>query len=235
MTLPGGTKLDLVWLDPGTFMMGASPRDPNVWEWERPQHRVTISQGFLMGKHEVSRGQWRSIMGGRGLPDLPEGLTDDDRLPVMGVSWETASVFLRELSEVTGLRFRLPTEAEWEYSCRAGTTGRAFVSWEELDDYMWHSGNSEGGPQKVGTKLPNRLGLHDMLGNASEWVSDYWGPYRDEPVWDPENNTPERFPLRVSRGGSYAGASVFARCSARGYGRPHPHIGLRVSLRLQAR
>jgi formylglycine-generating enzyme required for sulfatase activity len=192
------TGIELVLVPPGTFTMGASKGDRLAQKDEKPAHKVTITRPFYMGKYEVTCAQWfawrmkgKSVLRGA-----------DNNEPVTGVSWnDVVATWLKD----TGLR--LPTEAEWEYACRAGTTT---PSYGRLDEIAWHAHNSHH-PHKVGRKLPNAFGLYDMLGNVSEWCSDWYGAYPSTPQVDPTG--PVQGSERVIRGRSYMSGSP--RCSSR--------------------
>ena len=167
--LPGGATMDFVWIEPGTFMMGSPESEPWHYDGEGPRHPVTISRGFYLGKYKVTQGQWESVIG------TPPGSGENKAQeypnhPVVYISWEDAQAFIQKLNEVAEEEtYRLPTEAEWEYACRAGTTTRFSFGEDEsrLGDYAWYSGNSSPyGMKDVGTKLPNAWGLHDMHGNV---------------------------------------------------------------------
>jgi formylglycine-generating enzyme required for sulfatase activity len=172
---------------PGKFRMGSPESESDAYANERPAHEVTLSE-FWLGKYEVTNRQFRQL--------APRYREEDD-LPATRVSWEEAKAFCEHYG------YRLPTEAEWEYACRAGTTTR----WSFGDDavqlgkYAWFSENSLGHLHAVGTREPNSWGLHDMYGNAWEWVADRYGPYRGQVEADPTG--PEEGDLRVLRGGSF--------------------------------
>ena len=138
---------------------------------EMPAHQVRLS-AFSIGKHEVTQAQWMSVMGGKN----PSSFKGDD-LPVEQVSWNDAVEFCKQLSAKTGYNFRLPTEAEWEYACRAGTnTEYSFGDDEkQLGEYAWYNGNSGDKTHPVGTRKQNPFGLFDMHGNVWEWCSDWYG------------------------------------------------------------
>ena len=198
-TLPGGASLEMVRIAPGTFQMGSSQGDSD----ERPAHEVAIRQGFYLGKYEVTQAQWEAVMGSN--PSYFEGCGD---CPVEGVSWEDAQAFIARLNRMEGEeRYRLPSEAEWEYAARAGTTTR--YSWG--DDIGRNLANCNGcgsrwGGEKtapVGSFPANAWGLHDMHGNVREWVQDCWnGNYEGAPAdgsaWERDNCS-----RRVLRGGSW--------------------------------
>lgn len=174
----GRLGMEMVWIDAGTFMMGSN----RVYNHdERPIHQVTISRPFYLGKYEVTQGEWNALM-----DENPSYYPGCDACPVTGVEWAWAQEFIRRLNVYEGVSsYRLPTEAEWEYAARAnGTTYTPF------NDYAW-CGVSDGYRQApVGQKKPNKWGLYDMLGNAKEWVQDWYGLYPDGPVTDPTGADP---------------------------------------------
>jgi formylglycine-generating enzyme required for sulfatase activity len=211
----------MVRIAPGTFLMGSPPGEPLRQEEETP-HRVTLTQAFRIAATEVTLRQWLAVMPRGGGP--PPG---DDR-PVTSVSWSETQEFCAELSRREGKRYRLPTEAEWEYACRAGAASVATAE-TDLAAAAWHSGNSEGATHPVGLKAPNAWGLHDMLGNAAEWTTDGYAPYPREEVKDPTGAAAGA--TKVVRGGSWRSFPPALRCAAR-VGTPEsyqlPHVGLRV-------
>ena len=188
--------LDLISLPGGNFMMGSE----NGHDDEKPVHQVEV-QPFSIGRTEVTQAQWRAVMGS--LPDV--GFKGDDR-PVESVSWYEAREFCRKLSALTGYQFRLPTEAEWEYAARGGTTTKYSFGDDEkdLDLYAWNSRNSNNQTHPVGTKLPNPFGLYDMHGNVWEWVEDhYHNNYQGAPTDGSAWLTRDEQSSRVLRGGSW--------------------------------
>ena len=201
-----GVEMKMVWCPAGSFWMG-SP------EWEKgrrkdeKRHHVTLSKGFWLAKHEVTQRQWETVMGSR-----PESKHTGDDLPVEGVDWTECQEFCRKLG------LALPTEAQWEYACRAGRDGEYGGSgW--LWGMGWYKENSQGGPHPVGGKEPNDWGLHDMHGNVREWCADWYGVYPDEPeVTDPQRVRPGW--SRVFRGGEWADEAVCCRSAYRNGG-PH--------------
>jgi formylglycine-generating enzyme required for sulfatase activity/serine/threonine protein kinase len=180
--------MELVWIPPGQFTMGSEMPD------EKPVHVVTIGNGFYMGKYEVTQAQWQAVMFNK--PSYFEG----DNLPVERVSWNDAVAFITRLnSQNDGYSYRLPAESEWEYACRAETTGHYYG---KVDDIAWYSDNSYG-TRPVGGKQPNAFGLYDMSGNVEEWCQDRWntnyeGAPRDGSAWLTGDEQ-----YRVARGGSY--------------------------------
>ncbi len=217
----GGVTMDLVLIESGEFLMGSPSSEAKRDDDEGPQHRVRISKPFYMGKHEVTQAQWRAVMGSN-----PSHFKGDSR-PVESVSWNEIQEFCRKLSARTGRTIRLPTEAEWEYSCRAGTTSSYSFgdSSGGLGDHAWYTGNSGKQTHSVGAKQPNGWGLHDMHGNVWEWCGDWYGEdyYASSPGTNPTG--PGSGKYRVLRGGSWIYLAHYCRCADRIRSRP----GLRSS------
>lgn len=154
--------MELVYVPAGSFMMGSNNGDAD----EKPVHEVTIKEGFYMGRYEVKQAEWQQVMGNN--PSNFKG----DNLPVEQVSWDDAQSFISKLNERgDGFKYRLPTEAEWEYACRAGTTGDYAG---DVNEMAWFSENSGNKTHTVGGKRPNAWGLADMHGNVWEWCADYY-------------------------------------------------------------
>jgi formylglycine-generating enzyme required for sulfatase activity len=189
--------LTYVWIPPGSFLMGCSPGDNECFDDEKPAHRLTIAKGFWMGQTPVTQAAYQRIRNSH--PSHFEGLNR----PVEDLSWSNAS---RYCSATGG---RLPTEAEWEYAARAGTTGPRYG---DLDEIAWYTGNSGGETHDVGLKRPNPWGLHDMLGNIWQYVAGQ-GRYSGAAQSDP----PGQFMYGV-RGGYWGGDPRFVRVSYRGVG-----------------
>ena len=171
--------MEFVLIPAGEFDMG-SPSDEG-YSYEKPVHHVTIEDPFYMGTYEVTQAQWHAIMG-----DNPSYFEGDDDLPVEQVSWDNVQSFITKLNDKEGTnKYRLPSEAEWEYACRAGTSTRySFGDNEsELGDYAWYDDNSGRQTHLVGQKRANSWGLYDMHGNVREWVQDCWhGSYEGAPA-----------------------------------------------------
>lgn len=218
------TRDDFVWVPPGTFVMGSPPTETGRNEDEN-QHQVTLSKGFWMGKFEVTQAQWMDVMGSN-----PSFFTGED-LPVENVSWDDVQAFLVILNEREGANFRLPTEAEWEYACRAGSAA-AFSFGEspvQLSNYGWFADNSGRTTHPVGSLAPNAWGLFDMHGNVWEWCQDRAGAYPVGSVTDPKG--PETGVQRVGRGGSFGVSAVNCRSADRSASDPGakgPDLGFRI-------
>ena len=204
----------------GTFMMGSPEGEPDRDSAEH-QHPVTISKAFYMQTTEVTQGQWKAVMGTepwKGKSFVKEG----PNYPAVNVSWDDAVAFCKKLSEREGKTYRLPTEAEWEYACRAGTETRWSFGDDEkvLGDYAWYHKNAwdidERYAHQVALKKPNAFGLYDMHGNVWEWCHDYYGEdyYKQSPEQDPTGPGSGRF--RVLRGQSSGLDSRTPRSAYRG-------------------
>ena len=180
--LHGGTTMEFVWIPPGSFLMGSAVSAPERGKDETPAHEVVISRGFYLGKYEITQSQWVAIMGTAPWTGKKHVERHPDH-PAAYISWTSVQEFLRRVNDAAGEQlYRLPTEAEWEYACRAGTTARRFFGENEhrLGDYAWFIENGPkaglGYAQPVGEKLPNPWGLHDIYGNVWEWVQDWYSP-----------------------------------------------------------
>ena len=223
VVLPGGATMEMARIEPGTFLMGAPESDFRAKEWERPQHKVTISEGFYLGKYEVTQGQWEAVMDTQ--PWIKKTRQTGRRYPAVWVSWDDVQAFVQKLNEMAGSDlYRLPTEAEWEYACRAGTTTSWSFGddWKQLGAYAWYKGNTvlrkEEHAHEVGTKQPNPWGLYDMYGNVWEWAQDWWGPYPAHAQVDPTG--PASGSSRVGRGGGFNEVATDARSAYRGHDAP---------------
>ena len=232
ITLPNNVALDLVWIPSGTFTMG-SPLSEGGYSNERPAHMVTISKGFWLGKTLVTQGQYQAVMG----INPSDFTTVGADAPVDTVSWDDAMEFCRKLTEQEraagrlpkGYAYTLPTEAQWEYACRAGTTGALYGN---LDDIAWYYGNSGDSTHPVGQKQPNAFGLYDMIGSVWEWCSDWFdNDYSDANVTDPVG--PDSGANRVVRGGWWGLTAVYCRSAFRSDYDPSIHfnfLGFRLAL-----
>jgi formylglycine-generating enzyme required for sulfatase activity len=196
----------------GEFMMGSQDGDYD----EKPAHLVRISQPFYLGKYEVTQGQWYAVMGSN-----PGHFTGQPNLPVEQVSWEDVQAFVRRLNAQEGVTaYRLPTEAEWEYAARAGsTTAYGFGNKaSKLGEYAWYGDNAGGRTHTVGQHKPNAWGLYDMHGNVWEWVQDWYGPYDTDTVTDPPGAAANTY--RVYRGGGWGTFASNCRSSDRNFDTP---------------
>lgn len=231
-TYTNSIGMEFVLIPAGSFMMGADPDvDAHGISDETPQHKVTISKPFYMGKYEVTQAQWEEVMGSN--PSKFEGRNN----PVEQVSWDDAQEFIKRLNAKEGNnRYRLPTEAEWEYAARAGTGSVYFFGNDEneLSAYAWYGERSyeTGTTYPVGEKQPNPWGLYDIYGNVWEWVQDWYGDkyYAGSPEVDP--NGPASGSSRVTRGGSWHGEALYCRSSHRDYIMPHSRSNDNVGFRL---
>ena len=196
ITLPGGAKMEMIWCPPGEFEMGSPLTEDGRFE-DEVSHPVKLTRGFWLGKYEVTQGQWKSVMGDEGA-SLRSRFKGEKR-PVENVSWHDCQSFMRKMNETLGGAARLPTEAEWEYACRAGTTG-AFAGDGSVDEMAWYDGNSGSQTHDVGTKKANAWGFHDMHGNVLEWCADWFAKTATGSV-DPKG--PASGSFRVLRGGSW--------------------------------
>jgi formylglycine-generating enzyme required for sulfatase activity len=193
---PSVAGIEFVKIEPGEFMMGCSTNDDGCKADEKPAHRVRITKTFEIGKYEVTQTQWQAVMGTN-----PSVLRGEDR-PVESITKGEAQDFLNKLNARSdGYQYRLPTEAEWEYAARAGSTG-PFAG--ELDEIAWYGGNSEDETHPVGKKKPNAWGIYDMQGNVREWVQDFYSAnyYSVSPT---ENPTGPAAGTRGGRGGAQFG------------------------------
>lgn len=225
ITNSAGMKLQLI--PSGNFIMGSPEQEKDRKQLET-QRQITISQPFYIGICEVTQAAYEAVMGTN--PSQNKGAN----LPVDHVSWNDAVAFCEKLSvKEPGMRYRLPTEAEWEYACRAGTTTR-FYWGEDLDltaigDYAFYQRNSGGKTNEVGQKKPNPWGLHDMNGNVWEWCQDWMGPYDVQATVDP--NGPARGEGKVCRGGCWAYEANRCRSAERNDAPAdsvHVNLGIRV-------
>ena len=197
--------MEFVWVPEGEFLMGSESEEAD--DDEQPLTRVRISQGFFLGKYEVTQAEWRAVMGTN--PAQFSGCGPN--CPVERVSWDDVQEFIGKLNAAAGgNRYRLPTEAEWEYAARAGTSGDRYGN---LDAIAWYKDNSGDRTHPVGQKAPNAWGLYDMLGNVWEWVEDWYGDYPGGSVTDPRG--PGSGSERVTRGGSWRCDAGYCRASDR--------------------
>ena len=222
-----GISIDMVKVETGTFMMGATSEKQNSYDDEKPVHQVTLTNDYYMGKYEVTQALWQAVMGSN--PSKFKG----DYLPVEMVSWDDCQEFISKLNSITGRKFRLPTEAEWEYAARGGKKSRGYQygGSNSISDVAWYTDNCSSKTHPVGTKQANELGIYDMSGNVYEWCQDWKGLYSSSSQTNPIGAV--NGPLRVFRGGSWLGYARLCRSSCRCYGTPNwckDDLGLRLVL-----
>ena len=226
-----GVRLEMVLIAAGEFMMGSPESDGHARGDEKPQHRVRITKPFYLGKYPVTQEQWNEVMANN--PSIADGLQN----PVDSVSWEDCQKFCDVLNTKPHPegKFKLPTEAQWEYACRAGnTTTYSFGNDEsELSAHAWYFENSHRQSHPVGGKMPNAWGLYDMHGNVCEWCQDWYdcGYYAHSSTDDPAG--PVTGSERAFRGGSWDLPARMCRSACRSDGDPACHnylLGMRVCL-----
>jgi len=222
-----------VWIPPGEFLMGCSPGDQECYDDEKPPRRVRLTRGFWLGQTEVSVGAYKQYAAKMGISSPSEPVLGSTKLnpdwsdpeqPMVMISWQAAKSYCESWA-----RGRLPTEAEWEYAARAGTTGARYG---ELDAIGWHANNSGGAIRRVKQKQPNAWGLYDTLGSVNEWAADWYEQtyYSTGPAVDPQG--PADGQVRVPRGGSWYNPPRFLRLSARPKSVPdrrNPGLGVRCA------
>ncbi len=220
------TGMEMIFVKGGCYRMGDTFGDGQ--SDEKPVHEVCVDD-FYIGKYEVTQGQWQSVMGSN-----PSSFKNcGENCPVEQVSWKDVSNFIDRLSSRTGKRYRLPTEAEWEYAARSGGKSEKYAGGNDVDAVAWYGGNSGSKTHPVGRKQPNGLGLYDMSGNVWEWCNDWYGSdyYGSSPRDNPEG--PSSGSGRVNRGGDWSIAAGYVRAAIR-Y-RDHPvarslNLGFRLAL-----
>ncbi|MGM9688377.1 MAG: formylglycine-generating enzyme family protein, partial [Alloprevotella sp.] len=222
----GNVEFAMVKVDGGTFTMGATAEMQNPYDDEKPTHQVTLSS-YSIGETEVTQALWQAVMGNN--PSYFKG----DNLPVEQVSWDDCQEFIRKLNLQTGQRFRLPTEAEWEFAARGGNRSNhtQYSGSSNLDEVAWYTSNSGSKTHPVKTKKANELGIYDMTGNVWEWCQDWYGSYSSSSQYNPTG--PSSGSYRVYRGGSWNGGPRCCRSSSRCDNAPgyrYNSLGLRLAL-----
>jgi formylglycine-generating enzyme required for sulfatase activity len=217
-----GVSFEMVSVEGGTFQMGSNSGEND----ERPVHGVTLSS-FSIGKTEVTQAQWQAVMGAN--PSYYKG----DTRPVERVSWEDCQLFVEKLNRLTGKRYRLPTEAEWEYAARGGNKSRGYTysGSDNLDEVAWYNENSGDESHAVGQKQANELGLYDMTGNVWEWCSDWYSSdyYGQSSTSNPQGASSGSY--RVYRGGGWLSYAPRCRSAYRKNDSPSTHsidLGFRL-------
>ena len=222
-----GISIDMVRVEAGTFIMGATPEMEDPYDWEKPTHQVTLTNDYYIGKYEVTQALWQAVMGNN-----PSNFKDDN-LPVGNVSWNDCQDFLIKINSITGKKFRLPTEAEWEYAARGGKKSRGYQysGSNNLSDVDWYEDNSGSKPHTVGSKQSNELGIYDMGGNVVEWCLDWYERYNSSSHVNPTGATSGSG--RVVRGGCWNYTARSCRSSYRDSYMPgfrYKYFGLRLVL-----
>ena len=222
-----GISIDMVKVETGTFMMGATLEMQDSYDDEMPVHQVTLTNDYYMGKYEVTQALWQAVMGNN--PSKFKG----DNLPVESVSWKDCQKFISKLNKKTGRKFRLPTEAEWEYAARGGKKSRGYQysGSSNISDVAWYAGNGSNKTHPVGTKQSNELGLYDMTGNVWEWCQDWYGSYVSSSQTNPTGAVSGS--RRVRRGGGWYNNEENCRSSCRSGVTPDARyyfLGLRLVL-----
>jgi len=205
--------LTYVWIPPGKFQMGCSPGDTECGADEKPVHEVTLTKGFWLGQTAVTQQAYEKVIGKN--PANHKGAD----FPVEEVNWEEAHAYC------VAIGGRLPTEAEYEYAARAGSTSARYGN---LNEIGWSKDNSGGASHEVGRKLPNAFGLYDMVGNTWQWVADWYGKYTAEPQIDPKG--PATGDLKEPKGGSWGTVATSLRASHRDTVEPD-HRGNKLGMR----
>ena len=204
-------NIDMVSVEGGTFTMGCTPKQSDECKKsEKPAHKVTVGD-FRLGKYEVTQGVWNAVM-----DTNPSRFKGNDNLPVERVTWHDVQEFIKRLNAKTGKKYRLPTEAEWEYAARGGNRSRGYKysGSDDVDDVAWYGANTKR-PRPAGAKQPNELGIYDMSGNVWEWVDDWYDEnyYGSSPADNPKGPKPAR--TRVQRGGTWSASDFHCRVSDR--------------------
>ena len=222
-----GISIDMVKVEAGTFMMGATSEMKDPYSDKKPVHQVTLTNDYYMGKYEVTQALWQAVMGSN--PSNFKG----DNLTVETVNWNDCQEFISKLNSLTGRKFRLPTEAEWEYAARGGKKSRSYQysGSSNISDVAWYDGNSGSKTHPVGKKQANELGIYDMSGNVWEWCSDWYGSYSSSSQTNPMGS--DSGAKRVRRGGSWCHIARICRSSYRSGDAPDCrglYLGLRLAL-----
>ena len=225
-----GVSFDMAEVEGGTFTMGATEEQgSDVSDNEKPAHQVTLAP-YYIGKTEVTQELWEAVMGSN-----PSFFSGNKNRPVENVSWDDCQVFINKLNRLTGKRFRLPTEAEWEYAARGGkkSKGYKYSGSNTIDDVAWYDTNSAGTTHPVASKAPNELGLYDMSGSVWEWCSDWYSSSYYSSSSQNNPTGPASGSYRVFRGGSWNYDARYCRVSYRNDSSPTKrfnYLGLRLAL-----
>lgn len=234
----GSHTFNMIFVSAGSYVMGASEEQADPYEDELPAHEVKITKDFYILETEVTQGLWRTVMGNSPTASGPawtSGYGLGSTYPAYYVNYSDVQSFITTLNKFTGLTFRLPTEAEWEFAARGGnrSQGYQYSGSNAIGDVAWYSLNSDTTTHKVKTMSPNELGLYDMSGNVWEWCSDWYDEnyYEYSPSKNPTG--PATGTYRVFRGGVWFSASRFCRNAFRSAGYPKdrsPYVGFRIAM-----
>lgn len=221
-----GVTFTMIPVEGGTFRMGAIITAPGAYTFEKPDHDVTLSD-YKIGQTQVTQELWEAVMGNN--PSRFKGA----QLPVEQVSWDDCQAFIAKLNELTGMNFRLPTEAEWEYAARGGnlSQGTMFAGGTNCPDVAWCSTNADNTTHPVAQKQANELGLYDMSGNVNEWCNDFYARYTTAAQTDPQG--PVAGTGMVYRGGAFNEGARLCRITYRSSqlsGYRSSRIGLRLAM-----
>lgn len=216
-----GLNMKMIYVEGGTFMMGASSGDSDAWYWETPAHQVTLDS-YYIAEFEITQSQWQKIMGTTVYQQRDKAGSSSlygvgNNYPMYYVNYEEARMFCEELSLLTGRTYLLPTEAQWEFAARGGNKGKnsdnKYSGSYSIDAVAWYDNNSNSSTHPVGQKRANQLGIYDMSGNVWEWCSDWFGSYSSDSQTNPTG--PSSGPSRVLRGGGLSSDAGFSRISHR--------------------
>lgn len=229
----GDYEIVMVRIEPATFTMGATPEQTDCdFYSEKPTHRVQFTKPYYLSQTEVTQELWEYVMGNN--PSLYKGQEGESNLPVTNITWYDCQKFVKKLSEMTGKKFRLPTEAEWEYGARGGGKGFSlpYAGSKYVDRVACMATNSDGHPHPVAQYGANEIGLYDMSGNVWEWVADNYKQYSDSLTKDPLVITNDTLTHSV-RGGSFTDRQSKCRTSARDANWPdykQTNLGFRLAM-----
>ena len=222
-----GVTFKMIEVKGGSFMMGSAQDAFGAESDEFPMHKATVDD-FHIAETEVTQELWLAVMGSN-----PSGYTDNAQLPVESVTWFDCQNFIEKLNQLTGEKFRMPTEAEWEYAARGGRNSKGYLysGSDTLAIVGWYKDNAEERPHKVKQLVPNELGIYDMSGNIWEWCSDWQADYTAEDAINPQG--PEQGRTRIVRGGSWLVDAAVCRSADRSSGAPRGGgciVGLRLAM-----
>ena len=233
--IANGVEMEFVGIPAGSFKIGSPASEKDRYDDEGPQKDITIAKGFWLGKYEVTQAEYEKVLGVN-----PSSFKNCPRCPVESVTWKDAKAFIAKLNEKNdGFLYSLPSEAEWEYAMRAGTTTRFYwgddKNYTEVGNYAWYNGNSDSKTHEVGLKLPNNFGLYDMSGNVWEWTEDVWVANHNSLSADGSPNlSGGDSSIRVLRGGSWDYLPRYVRSAVRNFNSgAYYDFGFRVAVRVK--